>query len=401
MIIGLSLVAVISQVKGYRLGGVMVLPILAIYTLREPLSIIIFILGTVAAWCSLWALQEHTLSYGRRLFLSAIIAGVIATIVMGYILSVTLPSQLSFTHGEAIASIFPGIMAYNFMREDPENRRGDLRMMCYNYLMLVAIGAISLWVFAEFNTLTPPFLRLPTSDITNWIRIEPRGGAYPKVIPSWIVLMFLPVAVLIYEGFRQRYDHRLVGIIILPALCLFSVQSTLTILIYVTGATITFYITGFIHRMTLLYGRVLLTISILLGTVYSLIAGIIVSNSVSGVILFFTGLFIGIGSYNLNRVSRKTRVSHVRIDAGLFVVFYAFLFTLIDVPITGLLYDNRIFYLIVGVLIIALATIEMYRLEQSIPDPETFAGESIFAYTSSGDIDPTDSPLVADTDEDT
>ena len=77
MITGLTLGALLSQIRGYRLGGVMVLPILAIYTFRELLSPVIFILATVAAWISLWAFQEYTLNYGRRLFLSALITGVV------------------------------------------------------------------------------------------------------------------------------------------------------------------------------------------------------------------------------------------------------------------------------------------------------------------------------------
>jgi hypothetical protein len=401
MITGLTLGALLSQIRGYRLGGVMVLPILAIYTFRELLSPVIFILATVAAWISLWAFQEYTLNYGRRLFLSALITGVVVTIFTGYALSKLFPGQFLFETTEVVASIFPGITAFNLMRVNPEERRVELMLIVCGYLALVIVGLLSLWALADLAIPTPPLLTLPTSDITTWIGIEPRGGAYPVVIPNWIILILLPVAVIIYEGFRQRYHHRLVGIIIIPTLGLFSVQFAPTIVIYAIGATTVFYIISYIHWMTLIYGRVLLTISIFLGTVYSLITAVFVSQSVPGATLFFTGLFVGIGAYNLNRVSPKTRVAHIRIDAGLFVMGYIPLFMFIDIPVTGLLHDGHVLYIIVGVMIIALAATEIYRLEQSTPDVAAFASGSAFAHISPDRIESHDSPLVADTEEDT
>lgn len=38
MVLGICVTAVVSQSSGYRLGGVMVLPLLAVYTFREPVT---------------------------------------------------------------------------------------------------------------------------------------------------------------------------------------------------------------------------------------------------------------------------------------------------------------------------------------------------------------------------
>ena len=402
MIIGLTLGALAAQLKSYRLGGVMVLPILAIYTLREFFTPVIFIIGTVAAWISLWVLQEYTLNYGRRLFLSAVSTGVIATILTGFVLSQVFPNQLSFETAEAITSIFPGITAFNLMRVSPGNRRAELLIIGCSYLALIAVGVLLLWLFPTFVTQTPPFLTLQISDITAWIELRPQGSPHSRVIPGWIVLIILPISIFIYEGFRQRYDHRLVGIVIIPTLGLFTVQSSSVVIFYTLGATIIYYFITYIQYMTLFYGRVLLTVSILLGTIYSLIFGVFFSQLVliPGVSLFFTGIFVGIGAYNLNRVSRKTRLAHIRIDAGLFVISYTLLFFLIDIPVTGLLHDNLVFYIFVGVMIVALAVIEMYRLEQSIPDATAFASESAFARSSVDGIGSYESSLTADNQED-
>jgi hypothetical protein len=345
----------------------------------------------------LWVLQEYTLNYGRQLFLSAIIVGVVTTIMTGYMFSEAFPNQLSFENSEAIATIFPGITAFNLMRVNPETRRAELLVMGCGYLALIAIGGVLLLALAGLAIPTPPLLTLSASDITTWIEIKSHASAYPAVIPGWVSLILLLVTVIVYEGFQRRYDHRLVGIIIIPTLCFFSVQSTSTVIIYAIGATAVFYVVSYIQQMTLFYGRVLLTISILLGTTFSLMFGIFLSQSVpiSGVSLFFTGLFIGIGAYNLTRVSQKTRLAHIRIDAGLFVVGYTPLFVLVEIPVTGLLRDNLVFYVSVGIMIVALAMIEMYRLEQSTADAAAFASESAFARSSVDGIGSYNSPLVS------
>ncbi len=48
MVVGICLTAVVSQSSGYRLGGVMVVPLLAVYTFREPGSPLVFAVATAA-----------------------------------------------------------------------------------------------------------------------------------------------------------------------------------------------------------------------------------------------------------------------------------------------------------------------------------------------------------------
>ena len=50
MVVGIAVVAALSHRNGYRLGGVMVLPLLAVYTFREPLSPLVFVVGAAVAW---------------------------------------------------------------------------------------------------------------------------------------------------------------------------------------------------------------------------------------------------------------------------------------------------------------------------------------------------------------
>ncbi len=399
MIVGLGVVAFLSQAYGYRLGGVMVVPLLVIYTLREPLSLVIFVTGTAAAWGVLWALREYTLNYGRRLFLAAVSVGAIATVAVGFAVSRLLPAQLPFENAEVIASIFPGVTAYNLMRIEPENRRADLLAMAGCYAALVAVGTLSLALLARVGPPTPPVLALPTSDFVGWIGIEPRGTALATVTPSWLSISLLLVDVAIYEGFRKRYDLRLAGIIIIPLLAVFSVRYGPAIAVFSIGATAVFFLVSYVHWVTLLYGRVLLALSLGLGVLYALAIGVLRPVSAPGITLFFIGLFVGIGAYNLHRVTPTNRRAHIRISAALFAIFYATIYAFVDVPATGLISDGPVPYALVGIVVVGLAAVELRRLEASIPDAAAFARESVFANVSVDGADIDDSPLVAETEE--
>ena len=399
MIVGLGVVAFLSQAYGYRLGGVMVVPLIVIYTLREPLSLVIFAGGTAAAWAALWALREYTLNYGRRLFLAAVGVGAIATVAVGFAVSQLLPTRLPFENAEVIASIFPGVTAYNLMRLDPENRRADLLAMAGCYAALLAVGVLSLVVLARVGSPTPPVLALPTSDVVGWVGIEPRGTALGTVTPSWLSISLLLVDVAIYEGFRKRYDLRLAGIIIIPLLAVFSVRYGPAVAVFSIGATAVFFLVSYVHWVTLLYGRVLLALSLGLGVLYALAIGVLQPLSAPGITLFFIGLFVCIGAYNLHRVTPANRRAHIRTSAALFAIFYATLFVFVDVPASGLISDDPLPYALVGIVVVGLAAVELRRLERSIPDAAAFARESVFANVSVDGADIDDSPLVAETED--
>ena len=400
MVAGVLLVALLSQRAGYRLGGVMVLPLLAIYTFREPLSPVIFVAGTAAAWGALWATREYTLNHGRRLFLIAVGVGALVTIAVGYALSQLLPARLPFENAEMIASIFPGVAAYNLMRLDPEDRPRDLLGMVVGYAALLAVGAVSLWLVEQTAWPTPPVLALPTSDLVFWLGFEPHGQGMPRLTPQWLTVSLLVVDVVAYEVVRKRYDHRLAGIIAIPLLAVFSVRYGNAPLVYVLGATAVFFALSFVHWVTLLYGRVLLGIALVAGSVYALLIGTLAPPATPGITLFFIGLFTGIGAYNLHRVAPRDRTAHIRISAAMFVAFYTVLLLIVDVPASGLIDSVSPVYALLGGSVLALGAVELYRLEQSIPDAGAFARHSVFASVSVDGADAADSPLVDGREED-
>lgn len=394
MIVGIATVAVLSHREGYRLGGVMTLPLLVIYTFREPLSPLIFVVGTTAAWGALWATREYTLNHGRRVFLIAVLTGAFATILAAYIISVHTPVYLPFADAEAVASIFPGVAAYNLTRLDADDRAADVGLMVALFVGLMLLGVGGLFYFEGRPIPTPPVLALPTSDFVTCLGIEPRCEAITQITPHWLAVALLAVDVAIYEGVRKRYDLRLAGIIVIPLLAVFSVRLEHTAALFAIGATVVFLLLSSIHWLSLLYGRVLLGLSLTFGSLYVLLIGSFTGTAISGLTLFFLGLFVGVAAYNLHRVSPSNRTASIRLSASLFVFFYAVLLVFVQISPTGLFYENHLVYALVGLLVLSLAGRDLYRLEQSHPSLAAFARASVFANVDVDGADVETSPLV-------
>lgn len=392
MIVGIAAIATLSHRWGYRLGGVMVVPLLVIYTFREPYSPLVFLVGTVAARGALWAVREYTLTYGRRAFLIGILVGVCATIVAGVVIDWYTPVPLAFTEAEIVASIFPGIAAYNAMRLDREKLVADLILMVALFAGLLMVGTVALKFFEGSTCPTPPVLALPTCELAVWLGVETRGVPATQITPGWLSVTLLVADVVIYEWVRKRYDLRLAGIIVVPLLAMFSLRLGHAAAVFAIGVTTVFVLLSIVHWISLLYGRVLLALSLVLGSLYTLAIGVFVSPAIPGMTLFFLGLFVGVAAYNLYRVSPPIRAASVRLSAGLFVVFYTVLAVIVEIPPGGLFSEARASYVVVGVCTLALSTLELYRLERSRPSPEAFARASVFTNVDGGDTD--NSPFV-------
>jgi hypothetical protein len=394
MVVGIATVAVLSHREGYRLGGVMTLPLLVIYTFREPLSPLIFVVGTTAAWGALWATREYTLNHGRRVFLIAVLTGAFATILAAYIISFHTPVYLPFDDAEVVASIFPGVAAYNLMRLDADERAADVGLIIALFVGLMLLGVAGLFYFEGRPTPTPPVLALPTSDLVTWLGIKPRGEVITQITPHWLAVALLAVDVAIYEGVRKRYDLRLAGIIVIPLLAVFSVRLEHTAALFAIGATVVFLLLSSIHWLSLLYGRVLLGLSLIFGSLYVLLIGSFTGTAIPGLTLFFLGLFVGVAAYNLHRVSPSNRAASIRLSASLFVFFFAVLLVFVRIPPTGLFYEHHLVYALIGLLVLSLAGRDLYRLEQSHPSLAAFARASVFANVDVDGAEVETSPLV-------
>jgi len=141
-VVGLLGVAVTTQFTGYRLGGSITVPVLAVYTLKNVLMLPVFVLSTIAAYIGLWYLRQRTLIYGRDEFLAALIIGtsVPLVVILGLI-------QVGFDADiiVLIGSILPGLAAYNYHSVKPEFRRNDLlaTVGLFTGLIVLGLGLVS------------------------------------------------------------------------------------------------------------------------------------------------------------------------------------------------------------------------------------------------------------------
>jgi len=174
----------------------------------------------------------------------------------------------------------------------------------------------------------------------------------------------------------------------------FSVRLEQTAALFAIGATVVFLLLSSIHWLSLLYGRVLLGLSLIFGSLYVLLIGSFTGTAIPGLTLFFLGLFVGVAAYNLHRVSPSNRAASIRLSASLFVFFYAVLLVFVQIPPTGLFYEHLLVYALIGLLVLSLAGCDLYRLEQSHPSLAAFARASVFANVDVDGADVETSPLV-------
>jgi hypothetical protein len=74
-VFGLLVVAGLTQVYGYRLGGTIAIPILVVYTLKSFVMLPIYVFSAALAYLGLQLLKDSTLIYGRAELIYAILIG--------------------------------------------------------------------------------------------------------------------------------------------------------------------------------------------------------------------------------------------------------------------------------------------------------------------------------------
>ncbi|MBS7641636.1 MAG: poly-gamma-glutamate biosynthesis protein PgsC/CapC [Candidatus Bathyarchaeia archaeon] len=133
VIVGLILEWVIYSVEGDRSGGIVTIPLIAVYTLLYPsFGLLLWFIVSVC-YIAAEIMYRGFLLYGRRLFLA----------VVAFCIVVTIPSMflLGFERFFVI-SIVPGIVAYNIHYERRFSRTFMLTLA--KYLTLLGLGYLLL-----------------------------------------------------------------------------------------------------------------------------------------------------------------------------------------------------------------------------------------------------------------
>jgi hypothetical protein len=267
--LGLLSVGAITQLFGYRMGGTIAIPVLAVYTLKNVWMLPIFVLSTIVAYLGLWVVKQRTLLYGRDELLVAMGLGSGVPLFLLVGLGALIPESLRSV--VFIGSILPGLAAYNYHQLKPEYRIPDLLTGTGLYVGLVACGwlLITPELATTLGEMTPPALYTTTTDVAVYKNAALDTDLEPTILARPVAVALFLLGLLISERVRGRYGLR-IGLIALPLLAIYALASKWLVVLYAVLLGFSFGLLYLVHYVTLLYGRVLISIT----TAFALIAAV-------------------------------------------------------------------------------------------------------------------------------
>lgn len=136
LIAGFVLAYIVYHYKQYRMGGVIVVPLLAVYTIKFPIIALVVVLCSIPTFLILEFLMEHYAIYGRRLLYVSL---TISIFVVGI-------SEILLNYNDWFALLLPGLMAYNYHRESHSDVRVVKSIIVTLFVYLFCI--IYAWFFS-------------------------------------------------------------------------------------------------------------------------------------------------------------------------------------------------------------------------------------------------------------
>jgi len=319
--LGVFAVGVITQLFGYRTGGTIAIPVVAVYSLKNALMLPIFVLSTLIAYLGLSVVKNRTLIYGRDELLAAMAigSGVPLAILVGF--WAALPESLRSV--VFIGSILPGLAAYNYHQIKPEFRWYDLLTTTLLLIVLIGLGwtLVSPSLADTIGRLTPPVLYSQTADVAVIKgavvveRLEPTILERPAA-----VLLFL-TGVLLSERIRGRYGVR-TGMVAMALLAIYALANVWLLGLYLVVLGVAYAGLKTVHHVTLLYGRVLISVA----TVTALLSVIPLSTWLPisrGLSAYFVAILAGVNAYSWHVTAPAQRVLFVPLQAGSFLFLVA------------------------------------------------------------------------------
>ncbi len=177
------------------------------------------------------------------------------------------------------------------------------------------------------------------------------------------VLITVIMGALAVESVRARYGLRLGGVVAVPLTAVLALTNVVTLPLYLGGVAVVFAITTAIHRQTLIYGRVLLALTLIAAMSYGLVLAT-VGVAVTDLQLFFASLFAGMGAYTLHLTAPADRPATVALSAGLFTVTLVACRLVVTPPRAGLLTDVGPLAILPVAVVLTAAGVTLARLER-------------------------------------
>jgi hypothetical protein len=314
-------VGIITQLFGYRTGGTIAIPVLAVYTLKNVLMLPIFLISTLIAYVGLHLVKSRTLIYGRDELLVAMAIGSGVPLVLLVAIWSFLPESLRSV--VFIGSILPGLAAYNYHQIKPEYRKWDL--VTTALLLVVLIGIGWLLIRPEFvstlGTFTPPVLYSPTADVAVFKNAVVFEELDATILARPVAVVVFLIGVLLAERSRSRYGVR-TGLVAMALLSIYALANTWLLVLYLAVVAVAYLALKTVHYVTLLYGRVLISVA----TVTALIAVVplaLVLPITRGLSAYFVAILAGVNAYSWHVTAPAQRILFVPLQTGAFLLLLA------------------------------------------------------------------------------
>jgi len=384
MILGLIAGIVAAQLQGLRLTGVIIVPLSAVYLLKNFATFPVFSLSIVGAYLSLWVIKRRLLLFGRTLFVLSVGIGTLVLLVVFELIATGFTPFGGIGGFELLLSILPGIAAFNLHRLSAEQRVLDAVWSLATLLFLIVVG-IGLVIAVGLSPLADalqPVLLSAESDIAVAFGLKQPGQAIPILAPNWVIIALFIGGLGVSELIRSRYGLRIGGVIVIPVIVLMSFRNWWMLPLWVLTATVAYVGIQALHWWTLLYGRVLLSMSVIFGLfiAISVVPTIPVRN---GLLPFFVGILGGVSAYNLHVVAPAERSAAVVVTCSVLAGTYALSRFVIVPPPSGLLTRVTGVHVAIGTVLLVPGFLVLYRFERTLPRSRLVFDESVLSAAGS------------------
>jgi len=384
-ILGLLAGIAAAQLQGLRLSGVIIVPLSAVYLLKNFATFPVFTLGIVAAYTSLWIVKRRLLLFGRTLFILSVAVGTLVLVVVFELVAVGFEPFGTVSGFELLLSILPGIAAFNLHRLSEEQRVFDAVWSLATLLFLVVVGiglviAIGLTPLADA---LPPVLLSTESDIAIAFGLAQASEPIPVVAPNWVVLGLFVSGLVVSEVIRSRYGLRIAGVIVVPVIVLVSFRNAWMLPLWLLTAALVYVGIQVLHWWTLLYGRVLLSMSVIFGlfVVISVTPMLSVRN---GLLPFFVGILAGVTAYNVHVIPPAERLAAVLVTCSVLSVTFGLARVVVAPPPSGVLTTVSNTHLVLGVLLTVPGLVVLSRFERRLPRSRLRCDEQVLSLARNG-----------------
>lgn len=365
LVTGLFAVIFATERYGLRFGGVVVVPLLAMYVLFDYRALPLFVISTATAFASLLLIEKRVVLYGRRLFVTAIAVGALVPITSFLLAELLLGAALPLSEVAYLGSILPGIAAYNLHRLDREDQVADVVGSLALVVGLVLLAAFFLPRALLAGELSAASL-LETARQMLVAQVGPVLSAPAPVLPRSVVVALFVVGLLGSELARKRYGIRLAGVIAVPLVAVFALHDLRLLALYLVATAVAAGFIRVVHRTTFLYGRNLLGGACIVGVILAAPTTPFLPAEV-GLRPLIVGLLGGVTAYNAHVLAPGERLRSAVVSAGAFVLVFGLANGAAFVLGSPYAYAVGLGDVVVGAILLAAAGAAVYEFEDRRP----------------------------------